>query len=400
MATPPPPLVPRSLVDGMRQSLHLVSALAELPASWRQPNAPHEQRLANAEVARRSGLLLFEASGSPTAIGSAGGHLLGGPTRRLLSLMRWSPTSVLAGWNGRAEQLCAGVGDAHRSETAAWAEAAGCDPELLLRANAVADTCCTAVVAASDRRSSRPLMIGRNLDFFPAAALGTMTMVALLRRSGALPIVSIAWPGYTGVLSGMNGAGICACVLLNMATSAPTAGEPIAYRTRTILEHATTLEQAIAAFSEGPVASSHYLLLADEEHAVLLWQESGGVQRHDLRAGWLIGSNGARDATGAAIDDRGRYLHRRCQQSGPIDAAWIRATMGGCYLPGINAQAMLFTPARRQLELALGDAFHPAARSRWTQIELAAALAGSRLATSPICRLKRAPGLPHYGRAV
>jgi len=222
--------------------------------------------------------------------------------------------------------------------------------------------------------------------------------VTLWRRTGTLAVASVGWPGFNGVLSGMNAAGVCGMVLLNFSSRGPNQGAPIGYRVRAILEQATSCEAALAAFASEPVGSRHYLLLADAAQAAVVWQEDGVTHRHLMHDGWLSCSNGARSTAGQACDDRGRHLER-VRRRGVADEAWMRSAVTATYLHGINAQAMVVCPQRRELQLALGDAFRPAALGRWVGLELGAAFAGGRLSQAPLRSLGRGAAQTHYSRA-
>jgi len=387
----------RVLKNTARTAVRLLAALGELPMGWAAPGQSPDAALPGAELSHRQGLMLLDAAGAGPAIGSQGGALLARATRRLMHLMRFSPGMALAQVGRRGAALCAAIPEPYRREAVAWAVAAGCDPGQLLRSNAVADACCTALAMGAQPQAGRALLVGRNLDFFPAGPLGRATLVTLWRRHGTLAVASIGWPGFNGVLSGLNAAGVCGLVLLNFSSRGPNHGTPIGYRVRAILEQASSCAAAIAAFAAEPVGSSHYLLLADAAQAAVVWQEDGVTHRHLMHDGWLSCSNGARGGDGQACDDRGLHLER-VRRRGVVDDAWMRSAITSTYLHGINAQAMVVCPQRRELQLALGDAYRPAALGRWLSLDLRAAFAGARLSQAPLTRLGRCAVQTHYSR--
>jgi len=388
----------RVLKNTARTAIHLIAALGELPMGWTSTGQSPDAVVPGAELSHHQGLMLLETAGDAQAIGRQGGALLAAATRRLMHLMRFSPGMALAQVGRRGAALCAAIPEPYRQEAMAWAQAAGCDPLQLLRSNAVADACCTALAMGARPQAGQPLLVGRNLDFFPAGALARATLVTLWRRDSALAVASVGWPGFNGVLSGMNAAGVCGMVLLNFSSRGPNHGAPIGYRVRAILEQATSCDAAIAAFAAEPVGSRHYLLLADPTQAAVVWQEDGVMRHHPMHDGWLSCSNGARGGDGQACDDRGRHL-AAVRRRGVADEAWMRSAVSSTYLHGINAQAMVVCPERRELQLALGDAYHPAALGRWTGLELRAAFAGARLSQAPLTMLGRCAAQRHYSRA-
>jgi hypothetical protein len=74
----------------------------------------------------------------------------------------------------------------------------------------------------------------------------------------------------------------------------------------------------------------------------------------------------------------------------------MRSTLTATYLADINAQAMLFVPARRRLELALGTGLRPAALQPWHGLDCAPLLAGADPADVDVERLPEALRLPRY----
>jgi isopenicillin-N N-acyltransferase like protein len=344
---------------------------------------------AGGRVTVRDGLPLLEVRGDASAIGAACGALLRNQIRPLLRLMGMHPPLIAARLLGRVRPLTDGIPIPYRTELAAMAGAAGIATAALEKANLVVDTCCSALVRGEDRASGRPLTIARNMDFYPASVLGPATMVSLVRAAGKRAVASVGWPGYAGVISGMNDHGVCACILLNYGARGPRPGTPIGFRAREVLEDAVDLASAVERFSCTPVASSHYLLMADEHGAAVCWQDADGAHRHDLGDdGWLACSNGPRDpATRLAIDDRGRRLRAFADDAPSATenpAAGMRRAMTASYLRAINTQAMLFIPATRTLQLALGTGTRAAALNGWTEIALSGAFTGGTLADAPL----------------
>lgn len=265
-----------------------------------------------------------------------------------------------------------------RAELEALAAAAGVDAGRLAAANLAMEPGCSVAVAMP--LGHRPLRIARNMDFAPADALGRGTLVTIARGGGTRAVASVGWPGFVGIVSGMNDAGVTACVLVNLSDSARRPGEPICVRLRRVLERAATLDEAVAAFQDGPLSSSHFALLADARGAVIAWQDAAGFHRDHPVDGWLLATNGARDPRGIPLDARGAWLARTTAGALPsADEAWLRQLLGGCCLRGLNAQAMLFEPATLRLQLATGGARSPAATSAWHALDLAPLLRHGRL---------------------
>ncbi len=309
-----------------------------------------------------------------------------------LTAVRSLPARILH--PARTAALIAAIPADHRAELAALAEVSGASLRMVLSANVLVDSQCSALV--SPARAGEPLRVARNLDFFPASVLGPRSVVQVMRPLGKHAFVSLGWPGFAGVTSGMNDAGVAACVLLNKDQPGMRPGMPVCFRIREILEQSATLEEAVRCFNEGPVASSHYVLLADRAGSALVWQGADGLHRDDPCDGWLAAANGKR-VDGLPIDRRGRRLLAvgAGLAAGVVSDAAMRQALTASYMDTLNAQAMVFVPERLTLEFALGSAFRPAALACWRSISLAALFAGEPAATEGLHELGRVAGLEH-----
>jgi hypothetical protein len=355
-------------------------------AAWR-PGTALGGRLAVVD-----GLALLELSGPPELRGRQAAALVGHQGADLLAVMRWNPREPLANQPRRAAVLAATrAGD--RAEIDAFAAATGLDAEAVLRANATIETLCSAVVHLPSAR------VARNMDFMPAGPLGQATLVQVVREAGRHSYAAVGWPAMSGVISGLNDAGLSACILLNWKAGQPPPGEPLAFRVRAILQDCADVAAGLAAMAASPVGSRHYVLLADGRDAAVAWWAPDGLHVDRPGAdGWLVASNGPRDgATPVAGDRRGDHLGRRCAalQAAP-DPAWFRRVVSASYMPWLNAQAMVFDLRPRHLELAVAKGTRPAALRPWHVIELGPVLDGAPVDQAVVRRLPAERPMPHY----
>jgi hypothetical protein len=323
------------------------------------------------------GLALAEFSGTPAALGEQTGHVFASRIRHLLHAVMIPVRDP-----GRLARLTEDIPAGYREELAALAGAAGVAVAELTRANLIVDTMCAVAVRLGDDALHRPLRLGRNLDFSPADQLGPGTVVSVLRQPGKHVVVSVGWPRCTGVVSGMNDAGVTACVLIHLGagTGTPAAGTPLCYRVRALLEDAASVEEAVAQYAASPVASATYVVIADAARAVVVWQDAGVLRRADPSQGWLFCTNGPIDgARGGPDDARGRCLRALAGASSgaEVDAAWLRRALAAVYLRSLNAQAMVLVPGERRLQLSTGTSSHPAALGIYRELDLAPLFAGS-----------------------
>ena len=126
---------------------------------------------------------------------------------------------------------------------------------------------CTAFVASGDATAGGATpghtIVGRNFDFDVDPWFDDDKVVEIVAERDRIPFASVAWPGMTGVVTGMNAAGIWINVNGGRAGELDSAGVPVVFTTRAVLEGARTIDEAIALIRRDPPMASHILLLAD-----------------------------------------------------------------------------------------------------------------------------------------
>lgn len=328
------------------------------------------------ELTVREGLPVAQLRGTGAELGQALGELMGPQMRGLLQLVKVSPQ-----FNVSPDELAvlrAAVAPEHLAEMNAMAKAGGIPTDELISANLALDTLCTVLAAGADGRG--PVRVVRNMDFFPAAVLGPTTVVLLRHPQGKLAFATIGWPGYSGVITGFNESGVMVAILQNDgSTQVVRPGTPIAFRAREVLEQAHSLEEAVATFSAKPLASSHFLFMADNRNAAVCWQSPDGVfHRRDPRDGWLAWSNGDPDAAGDQSDRRAQRLAVAVQNAGlpsqEVTDVWLKQLLATVAMTAINAQAMWIQPGTGSLELGLARGTTQAVNRPWLRLELQSCL--------------------------
>ena len=338
---------------------------------------------AHGALAIQAGLPIACLAGTSVEVGEAIG-----------SLCRPQVAALTAAMSPSADRgALARIPDSYRPELVALARGAHVGEDALATANLVVDPGCSALADIGD--GEHPTLIARNLDYAPVTLLGPGTLLEIVRRDGCHPFASVGWPGLCGVVSGINDAGLCAFVLLNLSHGEHRDGEPICFRLRRMLEVAGSLDEAARAFAASPVASSHYVFVADATGATLLWQDRAGFHRQDAVQGWLACTNAPRDARGEPTDTRGRWLTALKGQAAR-DESWMRGVLGGCFLPDLNAQAMVLVPARLRLQLATGTGNKPAALCAWREVDLGPLMHGDPIAENAATVLPKVSPLKRY----
>ena len=135
--------------------------------------------------------------------------------------------------------------------------------------------------AGGDAATTGHLILGRNFDFEGPPIFDADKAVLFFRPSGPgkLPFVSIAWAGMTGVVTGLNTAGIYASVNALRSDDKGQTGIPVELLLREILERAHTLDEAIDLVSHRPVFVPDLYLLGDGNR-----REAAVIERSPTRA--------------------------------------------------------------------------------------------------------------------
>ena len=122
---------------------------------------------------------------------------------------------------------------------------------------------CTALFASGEHTADGHTYVGRNFDMEIDPVFDTDKTVVLFHPRNGIPFASVAWPGLTGVVTGMNREGIFVAVHGGRASSASTHGVPVPTTVRTVLEHAHTLDEAVALVRADAPMVSHILIVVD-----------------------------------------------------------------------------------------------------------------------------------------
>lgn len=336
-----------------------------------------EARDGSARVLVRHDLALISVAGTPRAMGEQVGRLLAEPMREIKDAT-FSGLGLGPEARARAMALEGHIPAEKRDELRAVARAADVPYEDLVLANAVVDSACSAFVASGAATRDGALLVGRNMDFWPTHVLGPSTALILFRPEGKRAFVSVGWPGVSGVISGMNRDGLVVAILINHGRGGRQSALPLAFALREVLERCGSVEEARGVLRERGLASDHFVLVADPVTGRVLSGQGSPVHpwrevapQHD----YLTCTNALLhlDLDRQSDERSAALVHLLEREHGRVDAAVAQRLLSATYLSFVNAQAMVFVPARRELRLARGSTFRPAARQEWVRVDLGAA---------------------------
>ncbi|MFM2092123.1 MAG: hypothetical protein RLZZ127_2612 [Planctomycetota bacterium] len=163
---------------------------------------------------------------------------------------------------------------------------------------------CSAFAAAG---ADGGVVAGRIFDFEGGPRFDLDKVVYTVHPERGHAFIHVAWPGMTGVVTGMNDAGLW--VSLNAAASAGggVVGRPIVMAAREILQHAGSIAEAEAVLARSRVFVSSALLIASgrERRAVVAEIGPGGLALRPWHDGRISATNHFQDPRWA-MDPRNR----------------------------------------------------------------------------------------------
>lgn len=152
---------------------------------------------------------------------------------------------------------------------------------------------CTSFALKNSASADSGLIIGRNLDFYMGDDFARDKMMIFVRPDEGIPHAFVSWPGFLGVVSGMNLEGLT--ITLNAAPSGiPTSAKtPISLLSRKVLQYAKNLEDAIAIVDSHDVFVSELLMIgsANDGKAIILEKTPDTLMVYDNEQDRLTCSN-------------------------------------------------------------------------------------------------------------
>ncbi|RYY19863.1 MAG: peptidase C45 [Cytophagaceae bacterium] len=152
---------------------------------------------------------------------------------------------------------------------------------------------CSSFATWGDKSADGQLLIGRNFDFYVGDQFADNKVVDFVTPARGHRFVTVSWCGMSGVVSGMNMAGLT--ITLNAAKSALPTGSatPISVLAREILQYAGTIDEAVAIAQQRHTFVSESLLIgsAADNKAVVIEKTPDSVAVYDPHQHEIICTN-------------------------------------------------------------------------------------------------------------
>lgn len=270
---------------------------------------------------------------------------------------------------------------AHIAEELAAAGKAGeRDEASMLFANTVADLssglgCSTLVIEPGRSKTGSPLF-GRNFDWQPTKGLTEHTLVVVYKGEGKRAFAAITVTPITGVISGMNDAGLCVTINeVHLRQSRDKSkfnwkGTPILYAFRRTLEECATVDEAEKFLRELPRTTSCCMTLCDKSGGAVFEMTPTNLEVRDAVNGVDCCTNHFRTDKLCTDTKCWRY-----DILSPLQKTDVKLGVSDLFthLDKVNQgkqtlQSMVFEPGERVLHLKYGDG--PATKLEAKKLEL------------------------------
>ncbi len=130
---------------------------------------------------------------------------------------------------------------------------------------------CSALAVGDSHTGRGDYVMGRNLDYpvFTQPLTELQTLFLIEPHQGQR-LASLAWPGYVGVCTGINAAGVALAQLSAMSRDRTLKGTPAALRFRQALEDGDTVNAVAGRILEMPGTIGNNLMLCGPREALVL----------------------------------------------------------------------------------------------------------------------------------
>ena len=233
---------------------------------------------------------------------------------------------------------------------------------------------CSALAVGDRCTAQGAYVMGRNLDYpvFTGPLTELQTLFFIEPHRGQR-LASLAWPGYVGVCTGINAAGVALAQLSAMSRDRTLKGTPAALRFRQALEDGDTVNAVAACVLSMPGTIGNNLMLCGPREALVLETSARqGAVRHPFH-GLLTATNHYQSPAMQRL--KGRFPPRApysvltayhfTEAYSQARNDRLQELASDRRLDPVDLQKILADPAIANAGTAVCTVFHPAERILW-----------------------------------
>jgi predicted choloylglycine hydrolase len=345
--------------------------LAFIPLAARadQPIRYTEGKHGKAELKYVNDLPVLVVKGTPEEMGEQTAALT---KEQLKRLMNFAPDLLKAFRQEKQLPMLKLIGKSmlpqfppeHLKELEALIKQTGIDRDLLIVGNTFADISkaggCSVLLVEGGRSTTGQLLFGRNLDYPTGGFLNEYSLVQVFRPKVKHAFASIGFPGFIGVTSGINDAGLALAALEVYSAKDKSAkfdakGVPYLLSYRRILEECTTIDEAVKLLESIKRTTMNNLAMCDAKGCAILEITTKSVVVRRPEKGLCPCTNHFR--TDELCTDTKCRRYEALQKSfemDKLDRAAVAKLLHAANQGEFTLQTMIFEPASLKLHLAIG----------------------------------------------
>jgi len=304
--------------------------------------------------------------GTPGELGAQQGSLLKPQLNTLITnyLNRFLHTDAGKKYARQAmESMREYIPKEYLEEMTEMSKASGIPLESILLLHTIIDApkfpMCSVIISSGPASKNQQTIFGRNLDYLPLGVATQYNMIAIYHPDNKKSFASIIWPGFTGVLSGINQDGLAIAMLVSLDGMDSSDGMPSVILLRKIMENASNIDDAIEIIKQSDrsvpvnlaiVDAANQSVIAEITHnrVALRYPENGLL----FSTNWFITpdmNTGRGDSRYADMVKMAREYH------GQLDRDKIISILRSARIANINLQSMVILPKEKMLYFAFGS---------------------------------------------
>ncbi len=152
---------------------------------------------------------------------------------------------------------------------------------------------CTSFGAWGGKTAGGSMILGRNFDFWVGDEFAVNKIVAFYKPEAGHKFMFVTWGGFTGVVSGMNDAGLTVTINAAKSDIPLNAATPVSLVAREMLQYAGNIKEATAVARRRKMFVSESFLVgsASDHKAVLIEKTPGHLAVYDPQQDHILCTN-------------------------------------------------------------------------------------------------------------
>lgn len=137
------------------------------------------------------------------------------------------------------------------------------------------------------------ILLARSFDFKYSKELEANKVVRLVTPQNGYRYIAVGWPGFIGVVTGMNEHGLGLALLAAPSKRVKKRGQPVALLARQVLEQAKTLAEAEAIIATAAigVSESFFIGSGEENKFVVIEKSPNRLEKRKMKYGIALATN-------------------------------------------------------------------------------------------------------------